>query len=303
VRIANVRGRLALHTAAGVVDVETASAGRFGFAPELVYPRWAEFRSWADDLLAADSSGGLGDRAAEPAPGELGPPSPTPAQIFAVGLNYTAHAAESRLEVPAAPLVFTKFRSSLAGPAGDLELPPGSVDWEVELVVVIGAPAYRVPVEAAWDVVAGLTVGQDFSEREMQGAGSAPQFSMGKSFPGFAPTGPVLVTVDELPDRDDLSLTCQVNDEVVQSGRTRDMIFSVPELIARISAVCRLEPGDLIFTGTPDGTGFGMVPPRFLEPGDVVVSEIEGIGRLSQRCVPAAVTAEAPLPQKQPASR
>jgi 2-keto-4-pentenoate hydratase/2-oxohepta-3-ene-1,7-dioic acid hydratase in catechol pathway len=139
--------------------------------------------------------------------------------------------------------------------------------------------------------VAGLTVGQDLSERTVQLAGPAPQFSLGKSFPGFAPTGPWLVTPDELPDRGDLVLGCAVNGESVQKGRTRDLVFSVPELIARLSAVLPLLPGDLIFTGTPAGVGGARNPRRFLTVGDELVSSIDGIGQMRHQF--AAETAEA----------
>jgi 2,4-diketo-3-deoxy-L-fuconate hydrolase len=159
------------------------------------------------------------------------------------------------------------------------------VDWEVELVVVIGRPAERVPEEKAWSCVAGVMAGQDLSERTVQLAGPVPQFSLGKSFPGFGPTGPWLVTPDELPDRDDLRLRCSVDGRVLQDGRTGDMIFSVPELVARISAVCPMLPGDLIFTGTPPGVGMGRKPPEFLRPGMTLVSTIEGLGELRNALV------------------
>jgi 2-keto-4-pentenoate hydratase/2-oxohepta-3-ene-1,7-dioic acid hydratase in catechol pathway len=142
-----------------------------------------------------------------------------------------------------------------------------------------------VPEEKAWSYVAGVMVGQDLSERTVQLAGPVPQFSLGKSFPGFGPTGPWLVTPDEPPDRDDLRLACSVDGRVLQDGRTRDMIFSVPELVARISAVCPMSPGDLIFTGTPSGVGMGRKPPEFLRPGTTLVSTIEGLGELRNALV------------------
>jgi 2-keto-4-pentenoate hydratase/2-oxohepta-3-ene-1,7-dioic acid hydratase in catechol pathway len=181
--------------------------------------------------------------------------------------------------------VFTKFRSCLAGPSATIELPSDKVDWEVELVAVIGRPADRVPEEKAWSCVAGVMVGQDLSERTVQLAGPVPQFSLGKSFPGFGPIGPWLVTPDELADRDDLRLRCSVDGRVLQDGRTRDMIFSVPELVARISAVCLMMPGDLIFTGTPSGVGMGRQPPEFLRPGTTLVSTIDGLGELRNALV------------------
>jgi 2-keto-4-pentenoate hydratase/2-oxohepta-3-ene-1,7-dioic acid hydratase in catechol pathway len=140
-----------------------------------------------------------------------------------------------------------------------------------------------VTTERAWEHVAGVTVGQDISARDVQMQGSPPQFSLGKSFPGFGPTGPWLVTPDALPDRDDLAIACSVNGERMQADRTSSMIFSVPETVARLSAICPLLPGDLIFTGTPAGVGNRMDPPRYLQPGDELVSTIEGIGSITTR--------------------
>jgi 2-keto-4-pentenoate hydratase/2-oxohepta-3-ene-1,7-dioic acid hydratase in catechol pathway len=132
----------------------------------------------------------------------------------------------------------------------------------------------------AWRHVAGLTIGQDLSERAVQLAGPVPQFSLGKSYPGFSPIGPVIVTPDEFSDPNDLALGCAVDGEVLQDGRTKDLIFSVPELVARLSAVLPLLPGDVIFTGTPSGVGMARDPQRFLVPGTTLVSTIEGIGEL-----------------------
>lgn len=278
-RYGTVSGRLAVFTDGGAVDVEEASGGRFGPAPQKVYDDWDAFREWAATVEAADAAPFDGD--------ELGPPVPEPAQVFAIGLNYRDHAAESKLDVPDRfPPVFTKFRTAITGPVTTVELPPGgNTDWEVELVVVIGRRADRVAAADAWSYVAGLTVGQDLSERVGQLAGPAPQFSLGKSHRGFAPTGPWVVTVDELPDPDGLALGCEVDGVTVQSGSTRDLIFGIPALIEGLSAVAPLLAGDLIFTGTPAGVGAGRTPPRFLRAGEVLTSRIEGIGTLTQTFV------------------
>ena len=203
-----------------------------------------------------------------------------PRQVFAIGLNYADHVSESKMGRPDSPTVFTKFQSSITGPNATVELPSGFTDWEVELVVAIGRAAHRVSEEAAYGHVAGFMVGQDLSERVVQLAGPVPQFSLGKSYPGFAPLGPALVTVDEIEHPDDLELGCRLGDEVLQLGRTRDLMFSVPELISRLSAVCPLLPGDIIFTGTPSGVGNARDPKRFIPPGGVLTSHIEGIGEL-----------------------
>jgi 2-keto-4-pentenoate hydratase/2-oxohepta-3-ene-1,7-dioic acid hydratase in catechol pathway len=273
-RIGRVGNRLSIITGDGVVDVATAGDGRFSADPDLVFEDWDRFHDWAQ------AQGSARVDAPVPAPDALGAPVLRPAQVFGIGLNYRAHAAEVDVEPPAVPPVFTKFRTCLTGPNATVTLPSDRVDWEVELVVVIGRTAERVPEEKAWAHVAGLMAGQDLSERSVQLAGPAPQFSLGKSYPGFGPTGPWLVTPDELPGRDDLALRCDVDGDVRQDGRTSQMIFSVPELVARLSAICPLLPGDLIFTGTPSGVGMGRKPQLFLKPGEVLTSTIEGIGQL-----------------------
>ncbi len=204
--------------------------------------------------------------------------------MFAIGLNYADHAAESGMEAPPAPLTFTKFPSSIAGPHADVPLSGAMVDWEVEIVVVIGNRVSRVAVGDAWSAAAGLTLGQDISDRLVQLTGVPPQFSLGKSFPGYSPIGPAVVSIDALADPDDLELTCDVSGERMQSGHSRQMLFAIPQLIAYLSSICVLEPGDLIFTGTPAGVGMGR--DRYLVDGDVIISEVPGIGRLVNRCVP-----------------
>ncbi|WP_030599246.1 fumarylacetoacetate hydrolase family protein [Streptomyces fulvoviolaceus] len=275
-RIANLNGRLALISDGRAVDVERASDGRFTADPQAVYERWDEFRAWAAGATLAE---GVAFDATE-----LGSPVPAPRQLLAIGLNYRAHASESGFEAPEGlPPVFTKFVTSITGPVTEVALPKdGHTDWEVELVVVIGERAERVSESDAWNHVAGLAVGQDISERVSQLAGPIPQFSLGKSLPGFTPIGPWLVTPDEFDNPDDLELRCSINGEEVQKGRTGDLIFTVPALITKLSAVLPLLPGDVIFTGTPAGVGLGREPQRWLAPGDVLESAIEGIGELRQ---------------------
>ena len=273
-RIANLAGRLSIAVDELAVDVAEASDDRFGPDAQAVYERFDEFREWA--ASAALPAG----RGFDPA--ELGAPAPHPRQLFAIGLNYSEHANESGFAAPPSPAVFTKFVTSITGPYGDVALPHGNVDWEVELVAVIGNRAFQVPEPEAWSHVAGLTVGQDLSERVLQMVGSVPQFSLAKSFPGFTPMGPWLVTPDEFDNPDDLELTCAIDGEQVQKGRTSELIFSVPALIAKLSAVLPLLPGDVIFTGTPAGVGMGRSPQRFLQAGEVLTSSIEGIGEMRQ---------------------
>jgi 2-keto-4-pentenoate hydratase/2-oxohepta-3-ene-1,7-dioic acid hydratase in catechol pathway len=278
VRIFNLDGRAVLLRPDGAgIDVADASDNRFPHGPQALLDVWDDFVRWAESL------NGGGDI---PLPASVaGPPVPAPRQVFAIGLNYDEHIAESSMGRPESPTVFTKFPTSITGPRAEVRLPSEHVDWEVELVVAIGRRAHEVPEARGWDHVAGLMVGQDLSERVVQLAGPVPQFSLGKSYPGFAPIGPALVTPDELADPDDLEIGCSLDGEVLQSGRTKDLIFSIPELIGRLSSVCPLLPGDLIFTGTPSGVGNAREPKRFLTSGSILLSHVEGIGEIENRMV------------------
>lgn len=273
-RIANIDGRASLVIGDAVADVDEVSAGRFGPDPMAVWERW-------DELVEVASTVTEGTAPLDPS--RLRCPVPTPRQVFGIGLNYQSHADEAGMAVPEVPATFTKFPAALSGPFDDLPVVGDQVDWEVELVLVIGRRAHQVAEADGWDHVAGLTVGQDISDRHLQFAAGG-QFSLGKSRAGYAPIGPYVVTPDEVPDRDDLALGCSLDGEVVQDGRTNDLVFSVPRLIAELSAVVPLLPGDLVFTGTPSGVGFTRQPPRFLQPGQVLESWVEGIGRIRNRC-------------------
>ncbi len=277
-RLANVSGRLVILTADDRgVDVATASDGRFGPDPMSAYAAWDDFSEWASGLDLASADGQVEfDRS------DLGAPVPRPGQVLAIGLNYRAHAIESGAQIPGRPVVFTKFVSSITGPDTEVVLSDGDVDWEVELVVVVGREARNVARADAWSYVAGLTVGNDVSDRARQFADPAGQWSMGKSFPGYGPTGPWLVTLDEVADPDDLRVVCEVDGAVVQDSRSSDLIFSVPELIEDLSAGLTLLPGDLIFTGTPSGVALGRPAKPYLKPGQQVRTWIEGIGDLHQ---------------------
>ncbi|MFT3864337.1 MAG: fumarylacetoacetate hydrolase family protein [Solirubrobacterales bacterium] len=274
----NLDGRLVVAADGAAIDVARASEGRFGPDPQSVYAVWDEFVEWAAAIPP--------ESAAEPVDeSRLGPPVPAPRQVFAVALNYPEHAAEAEQTKPDSPLIFTKFPSCLVGADAEVAVPTEMVDWEVEVVAVIGRGGHRIAEADAWDHVAGVTVGQDISARDVQRQGPVPQFSMGKSFPGFGPTGPWVATLDELPDRDAITLECELDGERVQGGTTAEMIFSVPELIAWVSGICPLLPGDLLFTGTPSGVGARRTPPRFLRPGDELVSRVGGVGEIVQRFV------------------
>lgn len=218
---------------------------------------------------------------------QLGPPIPAPRAVFGIGLNYRKHAEESGIGVPDVPPVFTKFPTSITGPFDDIVLPTGqaeTVDWEAELAFVVGRGGKNISRDSAWDSLAGFTVAQDISERTLQMAG-ARQFSMGKSFDTFCPIGPAIVTLDEVADPRNLRITCRLNGNLVQDESTADMVFDIPELVVFLSSVLPLRPGDLCLTGTPSGVGMGMNPKVYLKDGDVLDTEIEGVGAMRNRCV------------------
>ncbi len=214
------------------------------------------------------------------------PPVPDPRKIICVGLNYRDHAVESGAPIPDEPVLFCKLPNALIGPEDPIILPPVSeqVDYEAELVVVIGRGGRFIPKDKAPQHVAGYTCGHDVSARDWQLHKPGKQWLCGKSFDTFAPVGPVLVPADEV-DANNLPIRLRLNGQVMQDSNTREFIFKVEELVSYISQVFTLEPGDLIYTGTPPGVGFARKPPVFLKPGDRCEVEIEGIGVLANPVV------------------
>jgi len=213
----------------------------------------------------------------------LGPPVSGVGKIVAVGINYALHGAETKIDLPDEPILFSKAVTSLSGPNDPVVLPRGSTkaDWEVELAVVIGRRAQYISQEEALDVIAGYSIMNDVSEREYQLERDG-QWLKGKSFDTFAPLGPWLVTPDEVPDPQNLRLWLNVNGDSRQDGKTSDMIFGVSNIISTISRYMTLMPGDVIPTGTPPGVGLGRTPPMFLKPGDVIDLGVEGLGEQRQ---------------------
>jgi 2-keto-4-pentenoate hydratase/2-oxohepta-3-ene-1,7-dioic acid hydratase in catechol pathway len=207
-----------------------------------------------------------------------------PQKVLCVGLNYADHARESGAAIPGEPVLFSKFPSALIGPGDTILLPSKltqEVDYEAELVFVIGKRGRNVPKAKAFDYVAGYTCGHDVSARDWQLGKPGGQWMLGKTFDTFAPLGPALVTRDEVPDPHNLPIRLRRNGEVLQDSNTKQFIFKIDELVAYISQVMTLEPGDLVFTGTPPGVGFARKPPVFLRDGDVTDVEIEGVGVLT----------------------
>ncbi|MEM9589556.1 MAG: fumarylacetoacetate hydrolase family protein [Planctomycetota bacterium] len=221
-----------------------------------------------------------------PAPTRLLPPVPNPEKIICIGLNYLDHAIETGAEPPTEPVVFSKFNTALVGHGDTIELPPNSnqVDYEAELVVVIGRDTKNVSVDAAMDHVLGYCCGHDVSARDWQKGRPGGQWLLGKTFDTFAPLGPALVLKDEVADPGNLGVRMHLNGQTVQDSTTAQLIFDIPTLISHLSSIFTLRAGDLIYTGTPPGVGAARQPPLFLKPGDVCEVEIESVGKLSNPC-------------------
>ncbi|MFF7865487.1 fumarylacetoacetate hydrolase family protein [Streptomyces qaidamensis] len=274
-KLANLAGRPVVVRNDRALDIADASKGA-------IEPRLEVLA----DLSLQDELRTLAERAAEADwrefdPRELGRVA-KPYKAIGVALNYRAHAEESNLPVPDEPSVFAKFASSVVGPYDAIVVEPqyDKVDYEAELVVVMGRTGKNISQADAWSYVAGVTAGQDISDRKEQWRKPINQFTLPKSYDTFSPIGPYLVTLDEFEDPDDIEVAGWVDDLEVQRGRTSDLIFSVPELIAWLSKRVTFEPGDLIFTGTPAGCGVRRTPRLYLTEGKVLRTEVTGVGTM-----------------------
>ena len=275
-RLANIDGRAALVSGENYYDLEKISQGNFSQDPMRALEALSELSALGAQLDNFEPSGQLADV-------ELGPPVPNPKNCYAVGLNYRNHAEESNMAMPPVPMVFTKHTSCISGPTADIEMRSDYVDYEAELVAVIGKPGKDIAKETAWQHVAGLCVGQDISDRPMQFSAAPPQFNLGKSFDTFGPIGPVLTSLESLQDYHSMEIQCNVSGEVRQKDNVSDLIFDIPYLIAYLSEIVTLKTGDIIFTGTP--AGVGVIDGKYLRDGDMLTTSIEGLGTLRNRCV------------------
>jgi 2-keto-4-pentenoate hydratase/2-oxohepta-3-ene-1,7-dioic acid hydratase in catechol pathway len=241
-------------------------------------------REWAKNPLSIDAVEQSGARLAKSG-APLKAPIENPGKIICVGKNYAKHAQEMGSEPPSIPVIFSKFNSAIAAPDSNIVLPPISqkVDFEAELVVVIGKEGRNIDQADAMSHVFGYCCGNDISARDWQKEKPGGQWLLGKTFDGFAPLGPCIVTADEIENPHDLEISLRLNGETMQQSNTCNLIFPIDFLIAHLSQFVTLEPGDLIFTGTPEGVGAGRTPPVFLKDGDQLEVEIEGIGILRNR--------------------
>lgn len=241
-----------------------------------VLTRGAEARAWIDNWVSRPDAGATAPLDSV----KLLAPIPRPPKLICVGLNYRDHAIESKMEIPKVPTIFNKFPNTVIGASEPIILPKNSTqpDYEAEFAFVIGKGGRHIPAERWREHVFGYTIVNDVSARDFQMVTS--QWLMGKTFDTFAPMGPVLVSGDEIADPHSLDISLSINGEVLQHSNTRELIFKIPDLVAYLSSVVTLEPGDVVSTGTPSGVGFARKPPRFLKPGDDVVVTVEGIGEL-----------------------
>ncbi|NOX28619.1 MAG: fumarylacetoacetate hydrolase family protein [Actinobacteria bacterium] len=274
-RLANIDGRAALVDGLDYYDIESTSGGSMSPDPMAALTAKDRLHELAAGLSAKAPTGSTADV-------RFGAPVPSPRNCYAIGLNYRSHVEESGMDLPDVPLVFTKFPSCIVGPNDEVELRSESADYEAELVVVIGSSGRDIAADAAWDHILGVTVGQDISDRALQFAAKPPHFDLGKSRDTYGPIGPVVVSPDLLDNQNGLPITCDINGERRQDGNTSDLIFDVAAIVAYLSAITTLAAGDIIFTGTPDGVG--ATQGKFLGPGDVITTTIEGVGTLVNRC-------------------
>lgn len=274
--LANVGGRAALVSDGKYFDLETVSEGALGSDPMAALAALDQLSALSVGLADAAPTGSLEGA-------DVRSPVPTPRNSYGIGLNYKAHADEASMDLPTSPLVFTKFPSCIVGPNDDIELRSDGVDYEGEIVVVIGTGGKDIDEGDAWDHVAGLTAGQDVSDRPLQMASKPPHFALGKSFDTFGPIGPTIVSIDQYDDLDDISVSCSVNGEVRQQSTTASLIFSIPKLVSYLSRITTLQTGDVIFSGTPEG--IGMMQGKLLKDGDVITTTVDLVGTMTNRCV------------------
>ena len=275
-KLANVNGKSSLIFGESYYDINTISQGKISSEPSEVLDSLNDLHELSSKIDNYEATGLIESSL-------LGAPITNSRNCFAVGLNYKAHAEESGMEIPPFPMVFTKHTSCIVGPFEDIQMRSDIVDYEAELVVVIGKKGKNITIDNAWEHVAGLTVGQDISDRAVQFHATPPQFNLGKSFDTFGQIGLFFVSPDLVTNKNSVQIDCYVNDELRQESSTDDLIFTVPDIISYISEFLTLTPGDLIFTGTPSGVG--ATQGKLLKHGDIVTTSIKEIGTIKNKCV------------------
>ena len=275
-KLGTVSGKAVLIKDDHYYDVASLSEGAISSDSVEALKFQTELSDLYETLSEENASGNLSEV-------ELGNPVPKSPNCYAVGLNYRKHAEESGMDIPDVPMIFTKHTSCFVGPKSNIEMRSDYVDWEVELVAVIGKEGKNISKENALDHVAGLCVGQDISDRPAQFATTPAMFNLGKSFDTYGPMGPALVSLDLLENCESLDIECKLNGETVQKSNTSDLIFNISSIISYLSEIVSLNVGDTIWTGTPSGVG--IASGKFLKDGDVLTSSIEGLGSMENKCV------------------
>ena len=275
-KLANIDGKSSLIHGDSYYDINSISQGEITSDPFYILDSLDDLHDLSSKIDNFEPTGLIENSL-------LGAPVTNSRNCYAVGLNYRAHAEESGMEIPPFPMVFTKHTSCIVGPFDNIEMRSDIVDYEAELVLVIGKKGKNISKESAWDHVAGLTVGQDISDRAVQFHATPAQFNLGKSFDTFGPIGPYLVSPDSVANKNAVHLECHINNELRQESSTDDLIFTVPDIISYISEFLTLNTGDLIFTGTPSGVG--ATQGKLLKDGDIITTSIKEIGTIKNKCI------------------
>ena len=275
-KLGSIKGRAVLISEDNYYDLETISEGKLSSSTLEALHDMDLLNDLNENLNNLDATGAVDTI-------NFDSPVSEPKNCYAVGLNYRNHAEEAGMQIPEVPMIFTKHTTCLVGATSDIEMRSNYVDYEAELIVVIGRQGKNISKSEAWSHIAGVCIGQDISDRPAQFAASPAQFNLGKSFDTFGPMGPYLVSPDLVNAEQGLSIECRVNDEIRQSDNTNDLIFDVPDIIAYLSEILTLNVGDVIFTGTPGGVG--VMEGKFLKDGDILTTSIEGLGTMTNKCV------------------
>lgn len=275
-KLGSINNRAVLLSEDKYYDLETVSENKLSYKTSEALLNIDLLNNLNENLNNLEASGNLAGVVFDS-------PVSEPKNCYAVGLNYRNHAEEAGMQIPEVPMIFTKHTTCLVGASADIEMRSDYVDYEAELVVVIGKKGKDISKQDAWNYVAGVCIGQDISDRPAQFASNPAQFNLGKSFDTFGPIGPYLVSPDMVNAKDGLTIECRVNDEVRQSDNTNDLIFNVQDIIAYLSEIVTLNVGDIIFTGTPGGVG--VMEGKFLKDGDILSTSIEGLGTMTNKCV------------------
>ena len=275
-KLGSIKGRAVLISEDNYYDLKTISEGKLSSSTLEALHHIDLLNDLNENLNNLDATGAVDTI-------NFDSPVSEPKNCYAVGLNYRNHAEEAGMQIPEVPMIFTKHTTCLVGATSDIEMRSNYVDYEAELIVVIGRQGKNISKSEAWSHIAGVCIGQDISDRPAQFAASPAQFNLGKSFDTFGPMGPYLVSPDLVNAEQGLSIECRVNDEIRQSDNTNDLIFDVPDIIAYLSEILTLNVGDVIFTGTPGGVG--VMEGKFLKDGDILTTSIEGLGTMTNKCV------------------